>query len=84
MKKDIKMGDWVRTFHVRKDRETRIIPGKMYKIMKVNSNSSLGGFYIVDESGKTIYCLQQEDCSLVHRGCWEVFNFEKNLKTILK
>ena len=84
MIKELEVGDWVRSFHIKKGISVRLVSGKMYQVTAVSNDSSLGGFYIVEENGKTIYCLQERDTYLEPQGCWEVCNFEKNLKTILE
>ena len=84
MKKELKVGDWVRSFYIKKGINANLTSGKLYQIITVVSDSPLGGFYIVDENGETIYCLQEGDSYLEPPGCWEICDFEKNLKTILK
>lgn len=83
MKKDIKVGDWVRSFFIRED-VNGLISGKFYEVVKTNPVSPHKGFYVKDDMGARRYCLTYQDAYLEPGSSWEVFSYTRNLKTILE
>ena len=60
--------------------------GKVYKVLEFDDEPSRTygwGFYLKDDSGENMYCLEKV-CSVINNQSWITVDFEENLKKILE